>query len=115
MERLKLLEDNLLQLQRLKAHSQESPGFFGEKHNEWALRYGLLESIQIIIDVSCEIVTKHNLGNPKSSRECIEILRNAEYISVSLEKTLSQMVGLRNLLSHEYVKIDLKQFTNLTN
>ncbi|MCP5498580.1 MAG: DUF86 domain-containing protein [Leptospiraceae bacterium] len=115
MSKLSLLEDNILQLERLKIKHKDNPDFFSEKTNEWALRYGFLESIQIIIDISCDISTTYNLGNPKNSRECIEILATNKYLSSSLSETLAKMVGLRNLLAHEYAKINIKQLASFLN
>jgi len=42
------------------------------KFDEWALRYGIFESIQIIIDIACHVAAKYNLGSSKSYVECTE-------------------------------------------
>ena len=73
---------------------------------EWEIRYGLLESIQIVIDISCKISSRYNLGNPKSYKECIELLSKYKYLEKNIADKLIKMIGLRNLLVHEYVEID---------
>jgi uncharacterized protein YutE (UPF0331/DUF86 family) len=55
---------------------------------------------------------KYNLGDPKSYSECIELLKKFEYISEELAEKLIKMVGLRNLLAHEYIKIDPQKLLN---
>ncbi len=42
------------------------------------------------------------MGNPKTYRACIELLQ----IDYTLAQKIAGMVGLRNLLIHEYIKID---------
>lgn len=79
------------------------------KTNEWALRYGLLESVQIVIDIACHLVVRYNLGTAHTYADCIVLLRKFEYITPELETRLKAMAGLRNLLVHEYVKIDTAQ------
>jgi uncharacterized protein YutE (UPF0331/DUF86 family) len=80
---------------------------------EWALRYGFLESIQIIIDISCHLVSKYNLGNPENYSDCIEFLRKFNYIDENIENKLIGMIGLRNLLAHEYAAIKIERLYDL--
>lgn len=35
-----------------------------DDHVQWALRYGLLEAIQMVIDIACHLVSTRNLGTP---------------------------------------------------
>ncbi|NOY63943.1 MAG: DUF86 domain-containing protein [Nitrospirae bacterium] len=111
LERLRIIEENILQLEQLKVHSLEE--IKRQKMLQWALRYGLLETIQAVIDVACHLVSKYNLGNPETYQECIEFLREHKYISEESSKKLSQMIGLRNLLVHEYIKVDISRIYNL--
>ena len=76
-------------------------------------RYGIFESIQIVIDVSCALCAEYNLGNPKSYRECIEFLVKYNYIEIYIGDELVKIIGLRNLLVHEYIKINIEKLYNL--
>lgn len=105
LERLKLLEDNVRELLDFKKRITLRE-LRDDKSKEWALRYGLLESIQIVIGVSCHIVSKHNLGNPATYAECIELLEQHKYIDKTLSEKLAAMIGLRNIPVHEYIVID---------
>jgi len=106
LERLKLLEENISELTALK-NKFTLKDIKDNKSNEWALRYGLLETIQAVIDISCHLVSKYNLGNPASYSECFELLEKHSYIDHELTIKLIGMTGLRNLLIHEYVIIDI--------
>lgn len=112
LDRLKLLEENINVLSEFKKR-YTIEGIRSDKPQEWALRYGLLETIQIVIDISCHLATKYNLGNPDSYAECIELLKKYKYIDGSLSETLTGMVGLRNILVHEYISIDIEKLYSL--
>jgi uncharacterized protein YutE (UPF0331/DUF86 family) len=71
LHRLKTLERNIQELQAAKQRIIPS-AFQTDFRERWALRYGLFESIQIIIDISCHLATKFNLGNPQNYRECVK-------------------------------------------
>lgn len=113
-EKLKRLEENLRVLGKFK-DDYTLEDVIADKVDEWALRYGLLESIQIIIDLSCSFVAEKNLGIPKNYSECIELIISNNYLDKELGKRIIQMVGLRNLLVHEYGIIDLNKLYEYLN
>lgn len=105
-DKLKRLEENLRSLSLLKSeYSLED--IQNDKIDEWGLRYGLFESIQLIIDIACSIVTHKNLGIPKNYSDCIQLLINNKYLDKELGERIKSAVGLRNLLVHEYGIIDV--------
>lgn len=79
------------------------------------LRYGLFESLQLIIDLACSIVAKKNLGIPKNYSDCIQLLINNNYLEKELGNKIKNAVGLRNLLVHEYGIIDVKKLYDFLN
>jgi len=105
LPKLKQLEENIKLLQEIKT-SISLEDLKTNRRYEWEIRYGLFESIQIIIDVSCKISNHYNLGNPQTYKECIELLGKHHYLTQELTQKVIAMVGLRNLLVHEYVAID---------
>jgi len=113
-EKLKHLEENIKLLKEIKS-CVSLDDIKKNKRFEWEIRYGLFESIQIVIDISCKISSNFNLGNPKNYKECIELLVKYDYLSLEISKKAISMVGLRNLLVHEYIQIDdvkLYEFLN---
>jgi len=105
LERLAKLEENIARLRefrrtRTPERLQEDP------FEEWALRYGLFESIQIVIDLACHLSARYNLGVSRSYAECIENLSRHDHLDRDLARRLVAAIGLRNLLIHEYVTIE---------
>lgn len=100
------LEENLKTLQSIKGN-YTLDDINSDKVDEWGLRYGLFESIQIVIDISCQIVAEKNLGTPKNYADCIALLMTNNFLTRELGEKIIQMVGLRNLLVHEYGIIDV--------
>lgn len=103
LEKLKGLSDNLIILESIK---EELTGGIIGKRTEWEVRYGLFESIQIVIDIACKVTSYYNLAHPKSYGECISALVNSRYIDSNIAEKTTRMIGLRNLLVHEYATID---------
>ncbi len=116
LERIEQLEENNKTLHKLhQNHTLED--IQANRLDEWALRYGLFESIQIVIDITCHISSRYNLGTSKTYTACIENLVKYKYIEDELGRNLVSAIGLRNILIHEYVKIDTEQlysFLSLT-
>jgi len=108
LQKLKQLEENLKVLEELKSEIAIED-IKQNKRYEWELRYGLFESIQIIIDVSCKVTNQYNLGQPQNYRECIELLGKFNYLQQSHIQRYIAMIGLRNLLIHEYTTIDTQK------
>jgi len=108
LQKLKQLEENVKILQELKDEVSVEE-ISQHKRYEWELRYGLFESIQIMIDISCKITNYYNLGKPDNYRECIELIAKSGYIQKENSKHYIAMIGLRNLLIHEYTTIEVKK------
>jgi uncharacterized protein YutE (UPF0331/DUF86 family) len=106
-DRIARLEENIITLEEMRSDPLST------RRSQWAVRYGLMESIQIVIDLACEIVAKRNLGSPSTYRQCIELLAQYGLLEQELAETLQKMVGLRNLLVHDYDEIDSKRLTPL--
>ncbi|MGV6831485.1 MAG: type VII toxin-antitoxin system HepT family RNase toxin [bacterium] len=104
-EKLKHLEENIKVLREIK-ETVTLEELKVNKRYEWEVRYGLLESIQVVIDIACKLSSQYNLGNPKTYRACVELLQQHKYLDEVLAQKVIAMVGLRNLLVHEYVEID---------
>ena len=114
LQKLKQLEENIKTLQEIKREITVDD-LSQNRRVEWELRYGLFESIQIMIDVSCKITNHYNLGTPQNYRECIELLGKFDYLEKTHIKKFTAMIGLRNLLIHEYTAIDKQKLYEFLN
>ena len=110
-EKLKHLEENIKVLREIK-DTVTLEELKVNKRYEWEVRYGLLESIQVVIDIACKLSSQYNLGNPKTYRACIELLQQHKYLDKGLAQKVMGMVGLRNILVHEYIEIDEEKLYN---
>ena len=107
-EKLKHLEENIKVLREIK-DTVTLEALKANKRYEWEVRYGLFESIQVVIDIACKLSSQYNLGNPKTYRACVELLQQHHYLDKVLAQKVISMVGLRNLLVHEYIEIDAEK------
>lgn len=119
LDRLKNLEQNIAELNKFK-NNNTPDSIKNDIQKQWVIRYGLFESIQIVIDVACHLTSKYNLGNPNNYSDCIDLLIRNKYLIPELGNKFTKMVGLRNLLIHEparrtdgYVTIDLNKLFKL--
>ncbi|MDH7604311.1 MAG: DUF86 domain-containing protein [Melioribacter sp.] len=114
IDKLKTLEENLKILNKIK-NTYKPDDFLKDKVDEWGLRYGIFENIQIIIDIASSIVAEKNLGTPKNYSEAVTLFVSNNYIENELGRKLIKMIGLRNLLVHEYGIIDIKKLYEYLN
>jgi uncharacterized protein YutE (UPF0331/DUF86 family) len=111
-ERLQRLETNIAELRAFRDR-HDLADVQMDRELQWALRYGLLESIQAVIDIACSLCLKYNLGNPTTYSDCITLLLEFHYVDSELSPKLLGMVGLRNLLVHEYARLDTERLYRL--
>ncbi|KGG79484.1 hypothetical protein Y919_11765 [Caloranaerobacter azorensis H53214] len=105
-ERLNQLITSLEKIKRYQNLSLE--GFLEDDIAQDVVEYNLFIAINMIIDMVMHIVTDERLGYAKTFGEAFEILHKKGYISREELDTYRSMVGLRNILSHEYIKINKK-------
>lgn len=73
-------------------------------------------SIQVIIDVVQLLIVEEGLPKPDDNQEAISLVYNKGIISDKLAEKLDGVVGFRNILVHEYGKIDKEEvYRNLQN
>lgn len=113
-DKLNRLEENIIILKSIK-DNYSLDNLVADKVDEWGLRYGLFESIQIIIDLACHIVAEKNLGTPKNYSDCISLLISNKYLKDDLGKKIISMIGLRNLLVHDYGIIEIEKLWEYLN
>jgi len=65
----------------------------------------LQRAIQACIDLANVVIAKEGLGLPNSYRQSFEILKSQTVIDADLAKTMSKMVGFRNISVHDYEQI----------
>ena len=71
--------------------------------------FNLQIAIQNCIDIAAHIISEEGMGVPGSLSEIFYLLEENDYLSEELTEKMVRAVGFRNLLVHEYGRIDLKQ------
>ena len=111
----------MLDRERILAKLDELDGYLGELRQVVPESYGrymesvekrracerLLQiSIECVIDMCALFVSGLRLGLPAEEDDLIEKLEQAGLLSLEMGKTLRTMKGFRNILVHEYGRID---------
>ena len=63
-------------------------------------------AIECVIDISNHIISDMRYRKPESNRDIFVILHENEVISSDLMERLSDMASFRNILVHDYIKLD---------
>ena len=105
LRRLERLEQLLLALEAARAEGREA--LDGDVRQELHVEHALQLAIQSCIDVGAHLVSELGLPTPDDYRQIFEALSKAQLIDAGLAERLAEAAGLRNLLVHEYVDIDL--------
>lgn len=66
----------------------------------------LQRACENVIDIANIAVAELDLGVPASARESFELLENAGVIKTETTSKMATMVGFRNMVVHQYFRID---------
>lgn len=72
-----------------------------------AIAVNLQRVCQLCVDLANLTVRKKKLGLPKDSSESFALLVESGILNRAMGQRLKGMVGFRNILVHEYTKLDL--------
>ncbi len=96
-------------LRELKKFSQlPYKDYVKDFHNTATAERFLQVSIEAMLDIGSHIIAEEGLGEPIEYRNVFAILLQAKILPPSMEKSLMDMVGLRNRIVHLYEDIDHK-------
>lgn len=71
-----------------------------------ALERYLYLVVQAAIDLAEAFIAAKGFRKPTTQRECFDILQEEKIISLELAEKLVKMVGFRNVVAHDYEKIN---------
>ena len=69
--------------------------------------FNLQKAIQSCIDIAAHVVADEGLGQPTGLADLFDLLGEHQIISSDLARQLRKAAGLRNIIVHEYVRLDL--------
>jgi len=73
---------------------------------EAAVERWLQVAIEACVDCAFHIVAEHGLPPPETARAAFEELARAGVIDAALAQKLGRAVGMRNVLVHDYTRVD---------
>lgn len=109
LEKLENFNEYLNYLDQLKKEIKNEKSFISDFHLFGNTERYLQLCIQIIIDICQLIIIDLDLMRPDDNYEAVSILYEKKVFSGSLASKITKMIGLRNILVHEYGKIDRKK------
>lgn len=59
-----------------------------------------------LLDICNLIISEEGFGIPADSKDCVRKLKENGVITVSLSSRLEELIGFRNLIVHQYGRID---------
>jgi uncharacterized protein YutE (UPF0331/DUF86 family) len=97
-------------IDRIKAKSVADMAIFLEDiDRQESMAFNMHLAIQNCMDIAAHIISDEGLGVPGSAGDMFFLLHENGYLSADLAERMVKAVGFRNLLVHEYEKIDLQR------
>ena len=103
--RIAAIQDRVKLLRKIKATSAEQLASDPMKLS--ASERLVQVSMQSVIDISSHIVAALHAQMPKELRDLPETLKKLGILPPDLASELSSMIGMRNILVHQYIDIDV--------
>ncbi|MDD5621295.1 MAG: DUF86 domain-containing protein [Candidatus Pacebacteria bacterium] len=108
-DKLELLNQYLKYLKQLKKEIGSEKQFLSDFHLFGSAERYMQLSIQALIDISHMVIINLGIERPDDNYEAISKLVEEKIISGKLAQNITKMIGLRNILVHEYGVIDRKK------
>jgi len=68
--------------------------------------------VDTVIDINTHLISTENLRAPDDATETFFILSEAKILPIDFVKKFSPVAGLRNIIVHDYEKIDVEKLIN---
>jgi len=97
-------------LERVKKKANvDLQAFLGDIDCQEIILFNLQMAVQNCIDIAAHIISEEGFGVPGSNNEMFYLLEENQYLSTEITEKMVKAVGFRNLIVHEYTKIEIKQ------
>jgi len=85
------------------------PDFAKDLDCQESILFNLQMAIQNCIDIAAHIISEEGFGMPDSTNEMFYFLEENGFLTHTITEKMVKAVGFRNLIVHEYGKVELKQ------
>ena len=103
--KLEELDQYLQQLQRLQRYTYND--LISDLEKCWAVEHGLQLVAQIVIDVGNALLADRGENQIETYADVIDRLGETEILPPDFAQSIRGMAGFRNVLVHQYSKVDL--------
>ena len=93
----------------IEKHNTDLQSFLEDIDRQESILFNLQMAVQNCIDIAAHIISEEGFGVPGSTNEMFYLLEENGYLDRNLTEKMVKAVGLRNLIVHEYSKIELEQ------
>ena len=100
------IERCVLQIQTYYALDHGRP-FADDYLKQDAVGMNLQRACELSLDIANHLIKTKKLGLPQDSRDSFMLLHRADLITAQQMKALHAMVGFRNILVHNYQRLNL--------
>ena len=113
-----LIEKKLQELNRCLKELEDSRNlsrheFYSSLSKQWMICHGLQLSIQILIDIGNHILAGIGENQIEDYVDIIDKLGGRNIVPSEFSKAIRGMAGLRNILVHEYARLDLRKIYDI--
>ena len=105
-----LAKSGLIQkhLKRIAAKSNvDLEIFISDIDRQEVISFNLHLAIENCIDIAAHIISEEGFGMPGSASDMFYLLEENSYFGAELAERMVKAIGLRNLIVHEYAKVEL--------
>ncbi|RXI47768.1 DUF86 domain-containing protein [Clostridium tetani] len=110
--KMKELQKNLILLKSVSLNTNKD-NLKEDMIRYWGIERGIQICIECVLDISNVIISTLDIEKPDTYKECILVLGNEDIIPQRFAKQISNMVSFRNILVHDYMKIDEEIIINV--
>lgn len=108
------LDQYLREIRDLTATGRDA--YLGDWKSQRAVERSLHLAVEVGLDLAEHLIADRRLPAPETAAGTFDILREAKLIEPELAAALARMARFRNLLVHDYIKLDAgKVFDIATN
>lgn len=109
--RLQKIDEYVEYLERAQNYSLEE--LDDDLERQAAVERMLQLSIEALVDMGAHVITDEGLGTYERSRDVPGILNDHGYLGSDLCETWEQMIGLRDILVHQYLEVDIERLYDI--
>lgn len=105
--KIKELQKNLILLKSIAGNINED-NLKEDMIRYWGIERGIQISIECVLDISNIIISTLEIEKPDTYREVILSLGKNKVLPLNFSKDISNMISFRNILVHDYTRVDEK-------